>query len=172
MRPKVFLFIFAPPPTSPCRRSRRNGRARVGAFFRAKTRRQLTSAAAKKDAAAPKRFLAAWRRRTDATRRDVGWSWSRKKVGRQPIGGRRRFPERKREKMFFFRELSPFFRLSSRFFFALHFIVLKPSSRFGRCCPCCQQGPMMSPPPPLLLPSLNCIFNCLRRSCGMTMRWR
>ena len=38
-----------------------------------------------------------------------------------------------------------------------------------RCCP-------MPPPPSLLLllvpPSLNCIFNCLRQSCGMTMRWR
>ena len=74
MRRKVFFFICAPPlpRLGSAEAAERPKQLTAEPFFRAKTPRQLTSAAAKKDEAAPKLFLRSAARVAPTRRRDVG----------------------------------------------------------------------------------------------------
>ena len=151
MRRKVFFFICAPPlpRLGSAEAAERPKQVTAEPFFRAKTPRQLTSAAAKKDEAAPKLFLRS-AARVAPTRRcfgsEIGWSLPRKKVGRQPIGGRRRFPERKTgENVFFlFLNFLSFFLSLRAFLFVVYSGHLSSAVAAGaaRCrhrhrCFCC-----------------------------------
>lgn len=176
MRRKVFFFICAPPlpRLGSAEAAERPKQLTAEPFFAPRRRVSWLRPRPRKTKRRRNFFFAARReshRRDVATLRRLGdrlvvaAKESRAATNRRPTP----FPGKKNGRKCFFSvpQFLVVFSFSSRLFVRrlLWAFVLCSSCR---CCP-------MSLPPSLLLlllPSLNCIFNCLRQSCGMTMRWR